>query len=218
MGRSYGGAHSRCACAGDDEIAFQFHHVGGKLGRAVVLLHGAHVAAGLLHAIGHRGEDGRARERAAGDGVDAQGLLVDDGGGNLIEGAIGHALRFLVLADGDVGDGAVGEGGLQGQRAEFALAGARVGARRECERVCARCRGGGLRRATGQAEDGQVHAGKRGARQKGAAAHTVVQVGVGHGCPFPRSVGGPCAPLAGCSVPRGCARRIFRLGKRRSTL
>ena len=68
--------------------------------------------AGLLASVGHGVEDGHARDGGAGDGVDVQGLVVNDEGQHDLLDGLDHAGHLDVVADLDVGDLATLNGDL----------------------------------------------------------------------------------------------------------
>ncbi len=70
------------ARAGDDEIALKLDDLGGERGGRVVPLHGLPSPPACLTQSVTAARMAEARQGAAGDGIDSQGLLLDDDRGD----------------------------------------------------------------------------------------------------------------------------------------
>ena len=127
LGGSEGSGQASAARAEDD-------HVG--VGRGGSLVHGGGVVggrhggleAGLLAGVSHGVEDGHARDGGARDGIDVQGLVVNDEGQHDLLNGLDHAGHLDVVANLDVGDLATLNGDLNVDVGVLAASSGSVGA------------------------------------------------------------------------------------------
>ena len=97
---------------------------------ASVVAGGGHggLEAGLLAGVGHGVEHSHARDGGAGDGVDVQGLVVNDEGQHDLFNRLDHTGHLDVVADLDIGDLATLNGDLNVDVGMLAASGGGVGA------------------------------------------------------------------------------------------